>query len=342
VSRRGIVGTIFKDGSQSGCAAASQRRFSPDSLRPKGVMVAKAQVGEEQGMAIEIKQLHPLFVGEITGLDTANMTPETVDLVENAMAQYAVCVIRNASLSDEDHLRFARAFGPLELAPPNNGRIAAGLYDISNLTAEGEITPPNPDGPQAADFELFHTDSPFNSLPTKWSMLLCYITPPEGANTDYIDTRAVYDDLPRETKDIVEDLVVEHDLFRALQRNGVEFGDEQMRKSYPRMSHPLVRTSASGRKALYMGWHGVKFVDRSEEQSRQLLDELYAFATQPKYIYSHKWRPGDLVIWDNRCSMHSATPFERFRYRRDLRRATINESGPEVSAIEANKAAAAT
>ena len=290
---------------------------------------------------MQVKQLHPLFVGEITGLDTsAPITAETVQAVENAMAKYGVCVIRNASQDDEDHLRFARAFGPLELAPPGNKRITEGLYDIGNLDAKGEIIPEDPDAKaKPTDFELFHTDSPFNSLPTKWSLLLCYVTPPEGANTEYVDTRAVYADLSQEMKDKVETLVVEHDMFRALQRNGVEFGDDGLRKAYPRMSHPLVRTSASGRKALYMGWHAVGIVGWEEKDALKLLDELYAFATQDKYVYSHKWRPGDLVIWDNRCTMHSATSFERYRYKRDLRRATINEYGPEVSAIEAMRAA---
>ena len=290
---------------------------------------------------MQIKQLHPLFFGEITGLDTsAPVTPETVQAVEDAMAKYGVCVIRDASLSDEDHLRFARAFGPLELAPPGGKRISEGLYDIGNLDANGEIVPEDPNAKaKPTDFELFHTDSPFNSLPTKWSLLLCYVTPPEGANTEYVDTRAVYDDLSQEMKNRIENLVVEHDLFRALQRNGVEFGDDKMRKAYPRMSHPLVRTSASGRKALYIGWHAVGIVGWDEEEALKLLDELYAFATQRKYVYSHKWRPGDMVIWDNRCTMHSATSFERYRYKRDLRRATINEYGPEVSAIEAMRAA---
>ena len=290
---------------------------------------------------MQIKQLHPLFFGEITGLDTsAPVTPETIQAVEDAMAKYGVCVIRDASLSDEDHLRFARAFGPLELAPPGGKRISEGLYDIGNLDANGEIVPEDPDAKaKPTDFELFHTDSPFNSLPTKWSLLLCYVTPPEGANTEYVDTRAVYDDLSQEMKNRIENLVVEHDLFRALQRNGVEFGDDKMRKAYPRMSHPLVRTSASGRKALYIGWHAVGIVGWDEEEALKLLDELYAFATQRKYVYSHKWRPGDMVIWDNRCTMHSATSFERYRYKRDLRRATINEYGPEVSAIEAMRAA---
>jgi alpha-ketoglutarate-dependent 2,4-dichlorophenoxyacetate dioxygenase len=113
-----------------------------------------------------------------------------------------------------------------------------------------------------------------------------------------------------------------------------------MRKSYPRMSHPLVRTSASGRKSLYLGWHAVAIVGWSEEDSVKLLDELFAFATQEKYIYSHRYRPGDMVVWDNRCTMHSATSFERFRFKRDVRRTTINEFGPEVSAIEPARNAA--
>lgn len=286
---------------------------------------------------MQIRQLHPRFLGEITGLDTSNPTPEVVEAVEEAMAKYAVCVIRNASLSDEAHLRFSRAFGPLELAPGGQKRIAPELYDIGNLQADGEIRPPKPDGAQPTDFELFHTDSPFNSLPTKWSFLLAYIVPPVGANTDYIDTRAVYEDLSDEMKERIKDLKVEHDLYRALQRNGVEFEDEAMRKNFPRMAHPLVRESVSGRKALYMGWHGVGIVGWDEKEALDLLDELYTVATQEKYIYSHKWNVGDMVIWDNRCTMHSATPFERYRYKRDMRRSTINEYGPEVSTIQAMK-----
>lgn len=290
---------------------------------------------------MQINQLHPRFVGEIIGLDTSGpLSAADIDAVEDAMATYAVCVVRDFSLGDENHLRFARSFGPMELAPPNK-RITAGLYDIGNLDADGEIIPEDPEAKaKPTDFELFHTDSPFNSLPTKWSMLLCYVTPPVGANTDYIDTRAVYADLPQDMKDRIEDLVVDHDLFEALRRNGVEFGSEEMRKAYPRMAHPLVRTAANGSKALYMGWHGVRVEGWPEEEGLKLLDELYAFATQDKYIYSHKWRPRDLVIWDNRCTMHSATSFERYKYKRDMRRITINESGPEVSAIEAMRAAA--
>ena len=201
---------------------------------------------------------------------------------------------------------------------------------VGNLDANGEIKQPSPGGPNAADFERFHTDSPFNSLPTKWSFLLAHVVPPEGANTEYVDTRAVYEDLPQDMKNRIENLAADHDLFRALKRSGVEFGDEKMRKAFPGMSHPLVRTSVSGRKALYLGWHAVNISGWREEEGQKLLDELYAFATQRKYIYSHKWRAGDLVVWDNRCTMHSPTPFERYRYKRDMRRTTINEYDPRT------------
>ena len=287
---------------------------------------------------MQINQLHPRFFGEIIGLDTSDPDAETVGIVKDAMAKYGVCVIRDASLSDEDHIRFSRAFGPLELPPGSGKRIAKEIYDIGNLDEHGEIAPPN--AFQAADFEKFHTDSPFNSSPTMWSLLLAYDPPPVGANTEYIDMRAIYDDLPQETKDRIDGVMVEHDLFRALQRNGVEFENEGMRKTLPRMAHPLVRISASGRKTLYFGWHAVAVQGWDLEEGEQLIDELYAFATQPKYIYSHKWRTGDLVIWDNRCTMHSATDFDRMRYKRDMRRTTINEYGPEVSAIEGMRAPA--
>ncbi len=287
------------------------------------------------GGGMQVNPLHPLFAAEIVGLDTSAVTPEGIQAFEDAMAEHAVCVVRDARLRDEHHIGFSRAFGPLELPPGGRGRIAPELYDISNLDAAGEIVPFDPEAKaQPVDFERFHTDSPFNSQPTKWSFLLGYEVPPEGANTEFVDMRAVHDDLPAATKARIETLVAEHDLFRALQRTGVAFGDEAMRKAYPRMNHPLVRTSANGRKALYMGWHAVGIEGWPQAEGEALLDELFAFATQEKYVYSHRWRQGDLVVWDNRCTIHSATAFDRYRYRRDCRRTTINEHGPERSALE--------
>jgi alpha-ketoglutarate-dependent 2,4-dichlorophenoxyacetate dioxygenase len=152
--------------------------------------------------------------------------------------------------------------------------------------------------------------------------------------------RAVYEDLPADMRKRVDGLIAEHDLFRALARQGIEFGDAKMRAAYPTRRHPLVRESASGRKALYLGWHAVGIAGWEEADAHRLLDELMALATQPRYIYSHVWRQRDLVIWDNRCTLHSATSFPRYQYKRDCRRTTINEYGPERSAIDPPEAVA--
>ena len=283
---------------------------------------------------MQVNPLHPLFAAEIVGIDTsAPPTPKTVAAVEAAMAEHAVCVIRGASLDDQHHIRFSRAFGEIEMPPVAEASrrpgIAPELFDVTNLDGNGEIVPPAMDPKIQKILEGFHTDSPFNTLPTKWSLLLGHIVPPEGANTNYIDTRAVYRDLPQKTKNRIEDLVAVHDLFDAFARRGLQFGTPEMREQFLGAPHPLVRTSASGRKALYLGWHAVSIEGMGEEEGVALIDELYAFATQDRYVYSHKWRQGDLVIWDNRCTMHAATPYERTRYKRDCRRTTLYERNPQ-------------
>jgi alpha-ketoglutarate-dependent 2,4-dichlorophenoxyacetate dioxygenase len=288
---------------------------------------------------MQISSLHPLFAAEIIGLDTsAPVTPETVEVVEAAMVEHAVCVVRIASLEDQDQIRFSRAFGEIEMPPGAEASrrpgVAKELFDVTNLGADGEITPSRMDPKTQDILEGFHTDSPFNTLPTKWSLLLGHVVPPVGANTNYIDTRAVYRDLPQETKQRIENLVAVHDLFGAFERRGVQFGTPEMRKQFVSVAHPLVRTSASGRKALYLGWHAVSVEGLEDEEGMALIDELYAFATQDKYVYSHKWRQGDLVIWDNRCTMHAATPYERDRYKRDCRRTTLYEFAAEPSGKE--------
>ena len=173
---------------------------------------------------MQIDPLHPLFAAEIIGLDTsAPVTPETIRAVEGAMARYAVCVIRDASLNDEDQIRFSRAFGTIELPPTAEAsrrpNVARELFDVTNLGADGEIVPTKMDPKTQEVLESFHTDSPFNDLPTKWSLLLGHIVPPEGANTNYIDTRAVYEALPQDLKQRIENLSAVHDLFEAFARH---------------------------------------------------------------------------------------------------------------------------
>ena len=298
---------------------------------------------------MEVTPLHPLFAAELVGANLASgPTPELIDTVEAAMARFGVLVIRDARVSDEQHKRFSRAFGPLEIpsripgAPPPQGRrvLDPDLFYAGNLDMDGEIIAYGSEGYKLAQgAERFHTDSSFHTMPTKWSLLLGHETPPAeaGGDTLFADARAAYDDLPEETKARIEGLVGIHDFWEGRRRAGLkgEITPEMRRLiPFPPVAHPLVRKLPYGRKALYIGGHCVGVEGRGVEEGRSLIEDLYTHATQDKYVYRHHWRQHDLVIWDNRCMMHAATPLLNNSHRRDMRRTTVNESGPETSAYE--------
>ena len=298
---------------------------------------------------MDVRPLHPLFAAELVGADLA-VAPsrELVDTVEAAMARFGVLVVRDARISDEQHKRFSRAFGPLELPsrvpgaarPPGRRVFDPDLFYAGNLDKDGEIIPYGSEGYKLAQgAERFHTDSSFHTMPTKWSLLHGVETPPAaaGGDTCFVDARAAYDDLPEETKARIENLVGVHDFWEGRRRAGLK-GEitPEMRKIIPfdRVSHPLVRTMPYGRKALYVGGHCIGIEGMETNEGRALVEQLYDHATQDKFVFRHHWRPHDIVIWDNRCTMHAATPLLTNHYRRDMRRTTINESGPETSAYE--------
>jgi len=292
-------------------------------------------------LQVEVNKLHPLFAAELIGVDTARPDKALVDLVEDLMREHAVLCIRGQShIDDEQQLAFARAFGPLELPgnkPHNGGRVAFGLYDVSNLDPNGEImAPDSPRAKIAKGNELFHADSSFNDLPSKWSMLRGVIVTPERGETETIDMRAVYDELPESLKARVEGLEAQHNYFHSRRRAGAEVDDNSSPIApYMRAVHPVVRISASGRKALFVGAHTQRILGLPEDESAALLEELLAFATQPRFVYAHKWHVGDILIWDNRCALHRGTEYDYRNHKRDMRRATINEAGEDRSAIPA-------
>ncbi|MEO6386812.1 MAG: TauD/TfdA family dioxygenase [Croceibacterium sp.] len=298
---------------------------------------------------MNVNPLHPLFAAELVGADlSVEPSAELVEAVEQAMARYGVLVIRDAAITDAQHKRFSRAFGPLEVpsripgaARPQGRRVMdLGLFYAGNLDTDGEIIPYGSEGSKLAQgAERFHTDSSFHTMPTKWSLLLGHETPPPSAGGDtwFVDARAAHDDLPPDTKARIEGLVGQHDFWEGRKRAGLK-GEirPEMRKiiPFPPVVHPLVRTMPYGRKALYVGGHCIGIEGMDDAEGAALVDELYAHATQDKYVFRHQWRQHDLVIWDNRCTMHAATPLLSNQYRRDMRRTTINESGPETSAYE--------
>jgi alpha-ketoglutarate-dependent 2,4-dichlorophenoxyacetate dioxygenase len=284
------------------------------------------------------------FAAELLGADLhAPPSRELIDTFNAAMATYAVVVVRDAHIDDAEQIRFARAFGPLEL-PPHMGlkrnvapRIGFGLYDISNLDVNGDFLPE--DSLRLAfnkGNENFHTDSSFNMLPTKWSMLSGRVVPPEGGDTEFCDARAAYDALDEDLRARAESATAEHWLWTTRVKAGLLDVSDEMRNAMPPARHPVVRTvPGSGRKSLYLGAHVTHIVDWPRDESDAFIAAINGHIADPKFRYVHKWRAGDLLVWDNRCTLHRARSYKMFEHKRDLRRATINEYGPEVSSTQA-------
>jgi alpha-ketoglutarate-dependent 2,4-dichlorophenoxyacetate dioxygenase len=289
-------------------------------------------------VSLTVKQLHPLFAAEVTGIDLHLLTdPDLPKAVERVMDGYAVSVLRRQMIDDEQQVRFTRLYGDLEVQPDVRSTVIAEtesprirhreIFDVSNLDQAGRVLPPGDDRRSyALGNQLWHTDSSFRQLSATYSMLSARIIPPVGGDTEFVDTRAVYDALPEVTKNRIEDLVAEHSIWHSRSLYGGYQPSPDEIRARPPARHQLVRRhSGSGRKALYIARHISHIVGWPMAEGQALIDELIDFATQPEFVYSHKWRVGDLVIWDNRCTMHRATPFDDMGLPRDMRRTTVRE-----------------
>jgi alpha-ketoglutarate-dependent 2,4-dichlorophenoxyacetate dioxygenase len=276
------------------------------------------------------RPLHPLFVGEAGPLELRRIHDEaTLTAIRDAMDRYAVLVFHDQAFTDDEHLAFAeRLDGALHTklgsaAIQKNRFGNEALGDISNLGADGEILKAG-DRRRAYSLgnRLWHTDASFQDPPGRYSMLHAKVIPPVGADTEYADMRAAYDALPAATKAQLDGLSVHHSIAYSRQILGFDFSkdEEAMLKG---AIHPLVRTlPRSGRRALYLASHASRIIDWPVPEGRLLLRDLIEHATQREFVYRHAWRVGDLVIWDNRCTMHRATPFEDAKHPRELRRVT--------------------
>jgi alpha-ketoglutarate-dependent 2,4-dichlorophenoxyacetate dioxygenase len=244
---------------------------------------------------------------------------------------YAGDLSRSASIAGSasrlrENLRSARDH---DRAVPRGRKItrAQGVRHVSNLDPDNEVWGENS---RQRIFQLgnrlWHTDSSFKRLPALASLLYARSIPPIGGHTEFADERAAYDALPEDMKRRLHGLVVEHSIFNSRARLGfTEFSDEE-RKGMPPVPQTLVRTIAeSGRKSLYLASHAGRVFGTPEPEGRALIDELIAHATQRQFVYTHRWRVHDLVIWDNRCTMHRGSDFDDLRWKRDLQRATVSD-----------------
>lgn len=277
------------------------------------------------------QQLHPLFVGELTGTDLRTLDDAALDGVRALMDRYAVLVVRGQTISDEEQAAFARRLGGqlvttvgLRVINPAARSADPALTDISNLDEDGEIMDlADRRRMYALGNRLWHSDSSFQTPPARYSMLSAKEVPAVGGETEYADMRAAYDAFPDALKAQIEDLRAFHSIIYSRSTIGfTEFSDAE-RAKFPGAEQPLVRVHpGSHRKSVYVASHAEHIVGWPVPDGRLLLRELLALATLPQFVYRHAWRLGDFVIWDNRCTMHRGLPFDEATQRRDLRRVT--------------------
>ncbi len=290
-------------------------------------------------MNLELHPLHPVFAAEVSGVDVRNpLTAQLCAAIDAAMDQYGVVVLRGQQINDEQEMAFARALGPLEPMPAHVGMEKQRLkhremVDISNLEVDGSLLPAD-DRRRLFNLGnmLWHTDSSFKATPAKYSMLHAREIPPEGGETEFADMRAAWDALPAAMQQRIEGLVCDHSLLYSRALLGFDAFTEDERRIFAPVPQRLVRRHAgSQRHSLYLASHIGAIHGMQRPEALMLIRDLTEHATQRQFVYSHTWRVHDLVIWDNRCTMHRGRTYDDQRYKRDMRRMTLEDSAPTLA-----------
>jgi alpha-ketoglutarate-dependent 2,4-dichlorophenoxyacetate dioxygenase len=292
---------------------------------------------------LSIRQIHPVFVGEVSGVDLAKpLTREQAAAIEAGMDRYAVLVFREQNITDDQQMAFTLNFGAIEgarggnITKPHELRLKQGMVDVSNLDKEGK---PLERSDRRRMFNLgnrlWHSDSSFRAMPAKYSILSARMVASEGGNTEFADMRAAYDTLDDKTRAAIEDLVCEHSLIYSRGSMGFTELSEEERAMMKPVRQRLVRTHpVTGRKSLYLSSHAGTIVGWMVPEARDFLRDLNEHATQRELVYTHRWRQYDLVMWDNRQTMHRVRRFDESQPR-DMRRTTVAGEAMTVEQAEA-------
>jgi alpha-ketoglutarate-dependent 2,4-dichlorophenoxyacetate dioxygenase len=290
-------------------------------------------------MPVTIRQIHPVFVGEVSGVDISKpLSREDVAAIEAGMDKYAVLVFHDQKLTDDEQMAFTRNFGAIEdarggnVTKPQDKRLATGMNDVSNLGKDGK---PLPRDSRQRLFNLgnmlWHSDSSFRPIPAKYSLLSARVLNKKGGNTEFAHMGAAYEALDDDTKREIEDLVCEHSLMYSRGSLGfLDYSEEEKAMFKPVRQRLVRRHPVTGRKSLYLSSHAGAILGMTMPDARMLLNDLKEHATQPKFVYVHKWQLSDLVIWDNRQTMHRVRRYDEAQLR-DMRRTTVAGDAPTVA-----------
>jgi alpha-ketoglutarate-dependent 2,4-dichlorophenoxyacetate dioxygenase len=294
-------------------------------------------------MSVSIRQIHPVFVGEVSGVDLRKpLSLDEAAAIEQGMSRYAVLVFHDQNITDDQQIAFSRNFGEIEnsaggtVTKAAEKRLDPLMNDVSNL---GKDNKPLPRDDRTRLFnlgnQLWHSDSSFRAIPAKYSILSGRIVVEKGGNTEFADMRAAYDALDGETRALCETLVCEHSLMYSRGLMGFPEFTEEEKAMFRPVRQALVRTHPkSGRKSLYLSSHAGTIVGWPVPEARALLRDLNEDATLPENVYVHRWRPFDLVMWDNRQTMHRVRRFNETKVR-DMRRTTVAGDTPTAAQIAA-------
>ena len=284
-------------------------------------------------MAIRLYPVTPSFAAEVGDIDLSRPLAEPdIMAVKTAFWKYSVLIFPQQALEAEQHLAFAQLFGPVESdrvldEKVNPHRLDARFADISNLAPDGTIwSAESRQRSYKAGNRLWHTDSSFKRRPGLCSLLYARRIPPIGGHTEFADLRAAYDALPDQLKARLRGLVAEHCIETSRRRTGFTEFTAGEAKRLPPVPQVLVRTiPENGRVTLYVASHAGRIFGMPDDEGRTLIDELLDHATQRQFVYTHRWRAHDLVMWDNRCTLHRGTDYDDLRWVRDMQRATVSD-----------------
>ena len=285
-------------------------------------------------MALKITRLGRTFFAEVRGIRLAEIADDaTYQQILDAWMEHAVLLFPEQNLTDAEQERFSQWYGPLEVTFEDDRYFVAHL---SNVSEDGGIRDKNS---RKSTFlranRLWHSDSTVFQAPARYSFLSAHAVAPEGGETQWADMRAAWDELPDQRRQELDGLILEHDFEYSRIKVGHSF-DAEERKRWPPLRHPLVRVhERTGRKALYVGSQATHVVGSPRDKGVALIQELIDYATQPRFVYTHKWTLGDLVIWDNQRVNHRGRPWDEDKYKRDLRRTTVKGGIPTMHGDQA-------
>ena len=293
-------------------------------------------------MSLTVNPITPDFAAGIGGVDLREpLDPDTVNAISAAINEAGVLVFHEQFITDEQQQAFSRSFGDLETTVRAYRkdfvpRLDVHMADISNLDESNRLLPKSDRRRlNALGNRLWHSDSSFKRIPARFSLLSARVVPGEGGETQFADMRAAWDTLPAAMQHRVESMICEHtQLFSRAKIGFTDWAPEEIEKMAP-VPQVLVRTHpGSGRRSLFLSSHAGRVRGMEEPEARLLLMDLIEHATQPRFVYTHRWRAGDLVMWDNRCTMHRAREYDETKVR-DMHRTTVSDGVPTVIKQEA-------